>query len=100
MRSMYFTTFPPGSRCTPYRRSGMPQIDTPMSKSVFWREAARAGTEGVHVPVDLLEEIGVLVHQLGDLAVVVDQTFDVVGVALGVDGDLRGNGVGSLGRDE
>src|SRR5450759_3212156 len=52
------------------------------------------------VPVDLLEQVGVLLHRLGELGVLTQQGLDVVCVALGVHGDLGGDGVGSFGGDQ
>jgi hypothetical protein len=46
--------------------------------------------------MDLLEEIGVRLDRLGEIGVLLDELLDVVGVVLGVDGDLRGDAVERL----
>jgi hypothetical protein len=50
--------------------------------------------------VDLGEHVGLRLDLLGQGSVVVDQTFEALDVVLGVQRDLRCDGIGSLGRDQ
>ena len=50
--------------------------------------------------MDLVEQVCGSLHLLRQGSVLVHQVFDVVGVLLGVNGDLRGNRIGAFGGDQ
>jgi len=63
-------------------------------------EGARLRGPSGNVSMDLLEEVGVALHLFRQGSVLLHKLFDVVGVPLGVDRDLRRDRIGALGGDQ
>ncbi|MDQ6949734.1 MAG: hypothetical protein M3256_26685, partial [Actinomycetota bacterium] len=57
------------------------------------------GREGGKVTMYLLKEVSVLLHLFCQSRVLTNETLQVIGIALGMNGDFRGDSVGPLGRD-
>jgi len=53
-----------------------------------------------HVHMDLIEKVGGPLHLRGEVGVLLDQLLDVIGIAFGMDSNLRGDGVRPLGGNQ